>query len=170
MSMLLLARLAAAKQILHGGGDGVSQAQARAFCAALQKQKRKGLLADEQAQLTRSATECGFQPQDLQMVVEAIEDSGKKSTRRDGCVYHPMILHAYTESEWKNMKRKEAIDNDILMVLLKRIVLLRGFVLSEYTTKFLTALWIWVAGINQKLTAPMKQGMHQHFSRLQTRW
>ena len=117
---------------------------------------------EEAAELTLAASGCGFQPGDLEKVVAAIDGAVKGCTRRNGCLYHPMILHMFTKREWSDMLHEDATAHNILEVILKRVVLLKGFVLNEYSTKYLTSLWIYCQKINDKLTSTHKPAMHTH--------
>ena len=156
---LLHSRLAAAQVVLHADSTEKRSNQVADGILQFLSTSSLTLQPDDSHAVLDKIQNCSFAVADVGRVVDAIIERVKHVNRRSAAVYHPNIIEMFTESEWGEMPGNSSV---ALQVILKRVVLLRGLVLNEFSTKYLTSLWIHFQGCHDTLTAEAKKTMHNH--------
>ena len=127
-----------------------SQQQAEAVCAILLA-RAASLSATDLEIVTELVDEVGFEVEGLTSVLDVLSVVARSLKRRRGAqTLDPQILHYFTASDWMNMLSESATIGTVLDTILGRVYLLGGINLSEYTSKFLTALLMHVQRTDER--------------------
>ena len=139
----LRVRIAAAKSVLSSVADPStmeteSTKQADAVVSLVEKNKAK-LDAEERNYLIEAVQGVPFVGNDKLRIVALLAPL-VSSRRRLGQVYYPMILNAFTKTEWKQVRPGDDANAVAIRQKITNKALLLGCVLPcEYTKKFLTS-------------------------------